>query len=83
MKDGQFVGSLDDHKVYQSLVENPELKDKAIANIMTAPFPVVKEDTSIEEVSKLVNKDTSAVLVELKNGSFHIITPHDLISAIA
>ncbi len=83
MKDGGFVGSLDDHKVYQSLVENPDLKDQSISNIMSAPFPIVKEDTPIDEISKLINKDTSAVLVELKNGNHHIITPQDLISAIS
>lgn len=83
MKDGKFVGSLDDHKVYQSLIENAELKDMAVANIMTEAFPIVKEDTTIEEVSKLINKETSAVLVELNNGDYHIITPHDLISAIS
>ncbi|HIP31465.1 MAG TPA: pyridoxal-phosphate dependent enzyme, partial [Crocinitomicaceae bacterium] len=83
MKDGKFVGSLDDHKVYQSLIDDPELKDKPVANIMSASFPMVKEDASIEDVSKLVNKDTCAVLVELKNGNHHIITPHDLISAIS
>ena len=50
---------------------------------MQAPFPVVKEDTSIEAISKLINKDTTAVLVELNDGNHHIITRHDLIAAMA
>lgn len=83
MKDGKFAGSLDDSKLYQSLVENPELRDSAISGIMQAPFPIVKEDATIEQLSKLITKDTTAVLVELANGSHHIITRHDLISAIA
>ncbi len=83
IKDGGFVGSLNDHNVYQSLVEDPELRDKSISNIMSAPFPIVKEDTPIDEISKLISKDNSAVLVELKTGQFHIITPQDLISAIS
>jgi len=83
MKDGKFVGSLDDTKVYQSLMDQPELRDTPISAIMQDPFPVVDEDASIESVSKLINKDVSAVLVQLKNGNFHIITRQDIISAIA
>ena len=47
------------------------------------PFPVVKEDATIEQVSKLISKDVTAVLVELDNGNHHIITRQDLISAIS
>ena len=82
MKDGKFVGALDDQKVYQSLVENPELKDTPVSAIMIQPFPIVKESATIEEVSKLISKATTAVLVELDNGNYHIITRQDLISAI-
>ncbi|MCO4814210.1 MAG: pyridoxal-phosphate dependent enzyme [Flavobacteriales bacterium] len=82
IKDGKFAGSLDDKKVYQSLVDNPGLKDTPISSIMMEPFPMVKEDATIEQVSKLISNDVTAVLVELNNGSHHIITRQDLISAI-
>ena len=83
LKDGKFVGSIDDTTVYHLLMDQPELKDTPISGIMGEAFPVVKEDTRIEEVSKLINKQTTAVLVELKNGKHHIITRHDLIAAMA
>ena len=83
MMDGKFVGSLDDSKVYQSLVEKPELRDTPVSSIMQEPFPIVKADTTIEELSKLINKETTAVLVELADGKHHIVTRHDLIAAIA
>jgi cystathionine beta-synthase len=83
MAAGEFVGSLDDAKVYQLLCEQPDLRDTAISGIMNEPFPIVKADTPIDSISKLINKDNTAVLVELDNGSYHIVTRHDLISAIA
>lgn len=83
MKDGNFVGSLDDAKVYQALCENPSLRDAPVSSIMQAPFPVVEEDATIETVSKLINTKNSAVLVALKNGNHHIVTRHDVIAAIA
>lgn len=83
LKDGKFAGSLDDTKVYQHLIDDPSLRDAPISSIMQEPFPIVSADTSLEEVSKLINKNTSAVLVELANGDHHIITRQDVISAIS
>ena len=49
---------------------------------MGKPYPVVKAGTSIEEVSKLITKDNQAVLIELENGKYHIITKYDIINSI-
>jgi cystathionine beta-synthase len=83
MRDGKFVGSLDDSKVYQLLVSDPSLCDTPVSGVMGASFPVVSEGASIEELSRLINKENSAVLVERKDGKFHIVTKHDLIDAMA
>lgn len=83
IKDGKFVGSLDDSKVYQLLCENSALIDIPISEIMQDPFPIVKADTKIAQLSKVINKDVPAALVELGDGKYHIVTRHDIISAIA
>ena len=49
---------------------------------MGKPFPIVSASASIDEVSKLISKDNQAVLVDLGNGTHHIITKHDIISSI-
>jgi cystathionine beta-synthase len=83
MKDGKFVGSVDDSHVYQVLVDSPELRDAPISSIMGEPFPVVQSSTQIEDVCKLINKQTPAVLVELANGKYHIVSRYDVISAMS
>lgn len=83
MKDGDFVGSLNDSQIYQLLVENPELRDTPISKVMQAPFPVVKAATKIEEVAKLINNEVPAVLVERANGQKHILTRQDIIASLA
>ena len=83
MKDGKFVGSIDESTVFQTLVDNPELRDAPIASIMNEAYPIVKEGTTLEELSKLISKNSQAVLVELNNGSHHIVTKYDIISAMA
>ena len=83
MKGGDFVGSLDDSHVYQLLIDNPDLIDAPISSVMQDAFPSVKESTSIEEISKLINKQNHAVLVELNNGSYHIVTRYYIISSLS
>lgn len=83
LKDGQIVGSLNDNKVYQLLIDNPSLRDTPISKVMQAPFPVVQSTTKIEDVAKLINNDVPAVLVERANGNKHILTRQDIISSLS
>lgn len=83
LKDGKFVGSIDESKLFQVLVDNPEMKDAPLSSLMNEPYPIVKEGTTLEELSKLISKNSPAVLVELNNGSHHIVTKYDIISAMA
>jgi len=83
MKDGKFVGSIDDSNVYQLLVDNPELRNAPISTIMNAAFPIVKAATHLDELCKLINKNTPAVLVEMPEGGYHIVTRYDIISAMS
>ena len=83
IKDNQFVGSLDDSHVYQLLVDQPELRDAAISSVMQEAFPVVKAATHVDELCKLINKNTPAALVEMPNGQHHIVTRYDVISSMS
>lgn len=77
-----FVGSIDESDLFKSYFSDKNIAEKPIREIMGKPYPVVQENTPVEEVSKLINKDNQAVLVQLENGKYHIITKHDIISSI-
>ncbi len=77
-----FVGSIDETDLFRSYVEDKDIAEKPIREIMGKPYPIVQKNTSIEEISKLINKDNQAVLVDLGGGKHHIITKHDIISSI-
>lgn len=77
-----FVGSVDETDLFRSYVEDKDIAEKPIKEIMGKPYPIVKANTPIEEISKLINKDNQAVLVDLGEGKHHIITKHDIISSI-
>jgi len=68
--------------MYQKIIENSDVVNTPLSQIMHPPLPIVKEKTPIDEISRQINKQVPAVLVEQANGKFHIITRHDLISAL-
>ena len=77
-----FVGSVDETDLFESYVNDKNSAEKHIREIMGKPYPIVKLGTTIEEVSRLFTKANQAVLVELENGSHHIITKSDIIGSI-
>ena len=82
MEGGECVGTIDDSHLFQLMCEDPNLINKTIEEVMTKPIPVVSETTAISELARIIDKDTPAVLVKLKNETFHIVTRHDVISAM-
>lgn len=80
---GAFVGSLNDAHVFSKLIEQPELKTASVRSVVQAPFPFVRHDANLEEVSKLITKDNNAVMVKTLGGNVHIITKQDIIDAIS
>ena len=82
LKDGEFVGSISDIHLFSKMIDTPNLKSNTIESVMQAPFPFVEIHTSMEEISKKINRENSAVLVKESSGNIHIITKHDIIRAI-
>jgi len=77
-----FVGALDETDLLREFMENKNISDLPIKKVMHKPFPIVKRTTPIEEVSRLMDKENNAVLVDLGDAKYHIITKHDIISAL-
>ncbi len=75
-----FVGSIDETALFSAFLENKYSADTPIKEVMKDPFPIVKANTSLEEITRLIKNGNSAVLVDLDNGKHHIITKYDVIS---
>jgi cystathionine beta-synthase len=79
---GEIVGSISETSLFSKLIDNPALKGELVEKIMDKPFPMVHLDSTVEDISALINKDTSAVMVKDAAGSLHIITKHDIIKSL-
>jgi len=82
-KSGEFVGSISDTKLLNKLVENPELRDKPIAEIMDDPFKIIAMNTTVDTISSMMNHGDKALMVLDDKNEAHIITKQDLLMAFA
>ncbi|MEX0813385.1 MAG: pyridoxal-phosphate dependent enzyme [Chitinophagales bacterium] len=82
MEKNKILGSVTEGKLLNALIENPG-KSLSVKDFMGVSFPEVKLNTTDKEISKLINRDNSAVMVRDLVGEFQIITEYDLIQAIA
>ncbi len=81
-KEDEFVGSLDDKTVFKSLQQDHQNRHKLVSEIMGPPYPQVNANSTVEEISALIDRNNQAVIVANDNGSPHIITLYDLIEAL-
>ncbi|MFY7666432.1 pyridoxal-phosphate dependent enzyme [Flavobacterium sp.] len=77
-----FVGAIDEATLFQNYILDKNLADKPIREVMSAAYPIVSAHATIEEVSRLINKQNQAVLVALDGGQYHIITKYDIINSV-
>lgn len=79
----EIVGSVTENAVLNHLLENPiQHAESRVDQIMSDPFPVVKEDLPIRKLLQFINKNQSAVIAEDRSGFRHILTEYDIIQAV-
>ncbi|MFK7971241.1 MAG: cystathionine beta-synthase [Bacteroidia bacterium] len=82
-ENGDIIGSLNETRVLNAILDDPALKEVPVTQVMSDPLPFVLPSTRIEILSKLINRDTPAVLVKYEDGNVDIISKFDLINVLA
>ena len=77
-----LVGSVDENDLFKSYVADKNISDKPVREIMGAAYPIVELNTPIQKVSDLLAANHKAVLVELENKKYQIITKYDIINSL-
>ena len=84
MERGEVVGSLSEKRILNILLEEPEARDRPVAEVMGAPLPVLPSDVTIESLSAHLDAQTGAVLIKADDSDhYDIVTRTDLIGALA
>ena len=81
MEDGQVIGSITDNKLLLKIIEDPELKDATVGQVMEDSMHFVALDSTLDVLSSMVERE-KAVLVRDDLHRVHIITKHDILTAI-
>ncbi|HEV8082334.1 MAG TPA: pyridoxal-phosphate dependent enzyme [Chitinophagaceae bacterium] len=84
VKNGEgIIGSLSEGGLFNKILTHPEIKDQTVESVMENEYPVVAFDTPVEKLSRLISKQSGAVLSKDETGDYHIVTKYDIIQSLA
>ena len=83
MDGDKITGAIYEKDIFKAILANHEIKNDSIKVVMKPAFPEVSPQTTIVELSKLIDKDSPAIAVKLPSGQYGIITRHDIIESLA
>ena len=74
----------EENLVFNRILENPESKNDAVESIMKEALPFIDISTPLDDLSKMISGDRTAVLVkDFKANRNFIITRSDIAEALA
>lgn len=82
-ENGNFVGSLNDAKVLEAILDDTENSNLPVNAFMDKAFPIVSPTDDIREVAQKLDKTTGAALVKFGETEYHILSRHDLVAALS
>jgi len=82
-KNGRLIGSLNETHLYEELVGDPDIRKRAVEDIMQPAFPFVDISTPVELLATMISPQSPAVLVrDFKTDKTFIITRSDIIRVL-
>lgn len=81
--EGQPTGSVTEDRLVSMVLQGEDLKNTTVREIMEPSFPIVDPDTSIDQITGLLQGETPAVFVRMGEENFEIITKYDVVHTIA
>ena len=78
-----IVGSLSEGGLFDKILSDPEIKNQTVESVMEKEYPLVAFDMPVEKLSKLISKQSGAVLSKDETGEYHIVTKYDIIQSLA
>jgi cystathionine beta-synthase len=80
---GRFIGSVSETRLYQAIVQNPEVKGRPVEAIMQPAFPFADISMDMDALARMITPESPAVLVrDFKSQETFIITRWDVIRAL-
>lgn len=78
----EFVGSIASASLLEKIINDPQAKECRVGDLMDKPMQFVAQDTTLDVLSSMLNKNNKALLVRDDGHRVHIITQHDILKAM-
>ncbi|MBM3778199.1 MAG: pyridoxal-phosphate dependent enzyme [Acidimicrobiia bacterium] len=79
----RLVGSLNESRLYQELIRDPDVRSQPVETIMQPAFPFVDVSTPVDALASMITPDNPAVLVrDFKSDKTFIITRSDVLRVL-
>jgi cystathionine beta-synthase len=83
LEDDSMIGAIYEDRILNLALQGKDLRKLVIREAMSQPLPIVPHDAPVDRLTHLLSHEGPAVLVDLGNGHFEILTKYDLMSTIA
>lgn len=83
LEGNECVGHVSEGTLMGRVIERPSLLDSEVSAVMDAPLPIVEAGTDLPTVTRMLNRQTPAVLVRRSGELAGIITRGDVLKYLA
>jgi len=77
------IGTISEDQILTMALHGKDLRKLVVREVMGPPLPCVPADARIERLTRILSRESSAVLVEQEGGRLDIVTKYDLIGTVA
>jgi len=79
IESGECVGSLIESALMTSALEQPTMLDRAVRDVMEAPFPTVESTLTLDRLAPMLTRETPAALVADHGKLIGIVSRYDVL----
>jgi cystathionine beta-synthase len=82
IEEGKLIGTVHEDDVMNLVIQGKDIQSLIVREVLREPLPLVNKDATIEEIMRYIPSRYQAVMVDLKDGNYDIITKFDLVHVI-
>ena len=78
-----LIGTVYEDQILTLALQGKDLRKLVIREVMSKPLPKISRSAPVERVTYILSHENPAVLVEMDETRFEILTKYDLMSTVA
>ena len=81
-EEGGVVGTVYDDDLINAILQAKDLASMTVRELMRESLPIIQREATLEEITRFIPGKCPALLVDLGNGQYQILTKFDLVTAV-